>query len=160
MWLNNPFQHIDPLLEMTIASEVFTGDPKSSSNKADTGFFFVKSNEIALEFLKYWELSTAIYPGRDAQSQLELIKEDDVVKVRLGPRIKYLDTALYGGFCQPNKDMSQIHTMHANCCEDLESKIHDLRFVLDDWRRSMIGPSTQNSSWSVPNKCRKRIGRF
>ncbi|XP_034705777.1 uncharacterized protein At4g15970-like [Vitis riparia] len=156
MWLKNPFLYVDPIQDLTIACEVYTGDPKSTSNKADRGFFFVKSTDISVEFLKYWEVAMVLHPDHDAQSVLEMIKEDEVVQFRLRVRIKYLDTVQFSGFCQPNKDMRQVHTMHANCCEDLESKVHDLRLVLDDWRNSMTSLSTPGSSWRVPSKCKEK----
>ena len=156
MWLKNPFQHVDPLLELTIACEVYTGDPRSESNKADGSFFFAKSDDIAVELFRYWELAMVLYPNNDAKSVLEMmIKEDEVVQFTLQPRIKYLDTAYFSGFCQPNINMREAYTMHANCCEDLESKVHDLRLVLDEWRNYfMTNSSIPGSSWRVSRKCR------
>ncbi|KAG4927276.1 hypothetical protein JHK85_053762 [Glycine max] len=31
--------------------------------------------------------------------------------------------------------LREAYTIQANCCDDLESKVHDLRIVLDDWIR-------------------------
>lgn len=51
----------------------------------------------------------------------------------LGMHIKFLDKAYFGGFCQPLKSNSEVYTMQSNCCEKIESKVYDLKLVLDDW---------------------------
>ncbi|GER39801.1 nucleotide-diphospho-sugar transferase family protein, partial [Striga asiatica] len=48
--------------------------------------------------------------------------------------IKFLHTVYYGGFSSQSKDLNLVCTMHANCCAGLDSKIQDLRILLDEWR--------------------------
>ncbi|RVW45097.1 Uncharacterized protein CK203_067672 [Vitis vinifera] len=124
----------------------------------DADVMWLKNPFLYVDLFKTSRLRVAmvLHPDHDAQSVLEMIKEDEVAQFRLRVRIKYLDTVHFSGFCQPNKDMRQVHTMHANCCEDLESKVHDLRLVLDDWRNSMTSLSTPGSSWRVPSKCKEK----
>ncbi|KAH1118993.1 hypothetical protein AAZX31_17G172900 [Glycine max] len=53
-----------------------------------------------------------------------------------GFRAQLVNTSYFGGFCQPSKNMlREAYTIQANCCDDLESKVHDLRIVLGDWIR-------------------------
>ncbi|KAI3947350.1 hypothetical protein MKW92_015439 [Papaver armeniacum] len=57
-------------------------------------------------------------------------------------------------------DMNQVCTMHANCCFGLESKIHDLNLVLDDWRHykslSLSDKSSYKPTWRSQD-CRKKF---
>nr|XP_016432430.1 PREDICTED: uncharacterized protein At4g15970-like [Nicotiana tabacum] len=47
--------------------------------------------------------------------------------------------------------------MHANCCFGLESKLHDLRILLQDWKSFLSLPPAQKISsavsWRVPQNC-------
>ncbi|OEL15135.1 hypothetical protein BAE44_0023845 [Dichanthelium oligosanthes] len=76
----------------------------------------------------------------------------------LGVRIRFLDTAHFGGFCWIyHSDMGAACTMHANCCFGLSNKLYDLRKVLGQWRNyTGLTPQEKKSrkfSWKVPAKC-------
>ncbi|KAF8390626.1 hypothetical protein HHK36_025153 [Tetracentron sinense] len=158
MWFRNPFRHLGE--DITIACDFYMGNPEDTSNRANGGFKYVKSNTMTIEFYKYWHMARVLYPNSHDQYVFEIIKHAKIVK-RLGLQINYLDTAYFGGFCQPSKNMSKVCTMHANCCVGIERRLHDLRLVLDDWKnfsalsqqeKSLIGSSS--SPWRAPNKCK------
>ncbi|KAK0590417.1 hypothetical protein LWI29_026768 [Acer saccharum] len=80
--------------------------------------------------------------------------------------VEYLDAAHFGGFCQQRKNMEEIYTVRANCCENIENKVHDLRMLLDDWR-NFTGLSTEHAglkessfTWRAPEKCKGVQGKF
>ncbi|KAL0446684.1 UNVERIFIED_CONTAM: hypothetical protein Slati_1796300 [Sesamum latifolium] len=76
--------------------------------------------------------------------------------LKIGLKIRFLDTAYFGGFCQPSKDLDLVVTMHANCCLGLENKIHDIKMVIEDWKRYMglmavTGQKNlSNGLWTAP----------
>ncbi|CBI35299.3 unnamed protein product, partial [Vitis vinifera] len=75
---------------------------------------------------------------------------------KIGLKMRFLDTAYFGGFCQRSKDLNLVCTMHANCCVGLGNKIHDLGIMLHDWRKfTSFTPNTNStsSSWTVPQNC-------
>jgi len=75
----------------------------------------------------------------------------------VGAAVRFLDTAVFGGFCQHGKDLGRVATMHANCCVGLENKLFDLKNVLDDWKayraRVTAGDDARGFSWRVPGRC-------
>ncbi|KAI3983545.1 hypothetical protein MKX01_038965 [Papaver californicum] len=89
-----------------------------------------------------------LYPNSHDQAVFEIIKHDPAVNA-MGLRIKYLDTAYFGGFCEPSKDMNK-------------KKLQDLRLVLDNWKNftalstedKILKGSSKTSPWSAPDKCK------
>lgn len=85
-----------------------------------------------------------------------MIKHNPFIK-DIGLKIRFLDTAFFGGFCEPSKDLNLVCTMHANCCIGIGNKMHDLTMALDDWEKyvtlngdeKMLRPQT----WTVPRIC-------
>lgn len=153
MWFRNPIPHFNPQDEVTIPCDL---EPKYGSNKQDRGLFYVKSNDISVEFFNYLKLVGVLYPNTPFESLCEIATEQEIMEM-LGMRIKFLDKVYFGGFCQPLKNNSEVYTMQANCCEKIESKVHDLKLVLDDWS-NFTGQSSNNSlgtlsSWRAPDKC-------
>uniref|UniRef100_A0A3N7FGV3 Nucleotide-diphospho-sugar transferase domain-containing protein n=1 Tax=Populus trichocarpa TaxID=3694 RepID=A0A3N7FGV3_POPTR len=71
--------------------------------------------------------------------------------------MRFLDTAFFGGLCEPSKDLNLVCTMHANCCFGLDSKLHDLGIMLQDWKTFLSLPPTLKRSlsvsWRVPQNC-------
>ncbi|KAL0447621.1 UNVERIFIED_CONTAM: hypothetical protein Slati_1890000 [Sesamum latifolium] len=73
---------------------------------------------------------------------------------------KYDSTNLHnlpnGGF---TKDLDLVVTMHANCCLGLENKIHDIKMVIEDWKRYMglmavmDQKNLSDGSWTAPWRC-------
>ncbi|KZV19793.1 hypothetical protein F511_18792 [Dorcoceras hygrometricum] len=158
MWLRDPFPRFDPDADFQIACDVFKSstDP---SNIPNGGFNYVKSNPRTIKFYRFWYRGRHYFPGKHDQDVLEMIKMSPYIS-EIGLEIRYLDTAFFGGFCEPSKDLDLVCTMHANCCVGLGKKMHDLRMVIEDWRRYMAHQHTSvRGSWSAPWKCRSEINR-
>lgn len=152
MWFRDPFTRFIPETDFQIACDYFRGNPYDLNNAPNGGFTYVKSNYKTKEFYKFWYNSREKYPGKHDQDVLNSIKYDPfLTKIEL--QITFLDTAYFGGFCQPSKDLNRVCTMHANCCVGLDNKVHDLKIMLDDWRKYISNTSHVPSSWSVPQFC-------
>lgn len=157
LWFRNPFLRFFEDADFQIACDHFLGDPYDVQNKPNGGFNFVKSNNRTIQFYKFWYSSQAMYPGYHDQDVLNFIKFDPFIR-DIGLKMRFLDTMYFGGLCEPSKDLNQVCTMHANCCFGLDSKLNDLRMMLQDWKDFMsLKPMLKRSlnlSWSVPDKCR------
>ncbi|KAL2906928.1 hypothetical protein RDABS01_005638 [Bienertia sinuspersici] len=156
MWFRDPFPRFFPDADFQIACDHFSGDSFTVHNRPNGGFNYVISNNRSIEFYKFWYESQENYPGYHDQDVLNFIKHDPFIS-EIGLRMRFLDTAYFGGFCEPSKDMNQVCTMHANCCFGIKSKLHDLKILLQDWRLFMSLPQSlklsQGYSWSVPKNC-------
>lgn len=158
MWFRDPFPHLYLDADFQIACDHYSGDSADvEGNRPNGGFSFVRSNTRSIEFYKYWYAAQETYPGLHDQDVLNRIKHDSFI-TDIGLKMRFLNTNYFGGFCEPSKDLNQVCTMHANCCFGLESKLHDLRILLQDWRRFMsLPPMLKRSSilfWRVPQNCR------
>lgn len=134
LWLRSPFSNFNPSYELTISCS-FPSDGQVGDYVQDGGILYLRSNAIAIEFFKYWKVTKVLYPNTNAEESLctTIMQSKDICD-SYGFRVKYVDTIYFGGFCQLSKDMlREAYTIHANCCGDLTSKVHDLRNVLDDW---------------------------
>ncbi|PKI54861.1 hypothetical protein CRG98_024744 [Punica granatum] len=156
MWFRDPFPQFFIDVDFQIACDHYTGDSEDMENRPNGGFNYVQSNNRSIEFYKFWYSSRETYPGYHDQDVFNFIKYDTFV-TEIGLKIRFLDTAYFGGFCEPSEDLNQVCTMHANCCVGLDSKIHDLRILLQDWKRySSLPPTLKRSlitSWRVPQNC-------
>ncbi|KAL0312283.1 UNVERIFIED_CONTAM: hypothetical protein Sradi_5627600 [Sesamum radiatum] len=140
MWFRNPFLHFyADDTDFQIACDHFGGNPDDLNNAPNGGFKYVKSNNRTIEFYKLWYKSREVFPGKHDQDVLNHIKHNPYLK-QIGLKIKFLDTAFFGGFCQPSKDLNLVTTMHANCCAGLDNKINDLTILLDDWQEYLALP--------------------
>ncbi|KAL5995385.1 hypothetical protein ACLOJK_025444 [Asimina triloba] len=152
MWLRNPLPHFT-----SGADIIFSGDTSDWSNRENGGFYYVRSTDMTVEFYKYWYMQGALYPGLDEQHVFNIIHP---VVHEIGLRIQFLDPAYFGGFCQQTSaDLNRIRTMHASCCVGVESKLNDLRLVLEDWR-NFTALSTQEKTikgvaWRAPSMCKQ-----
>lgn len=157
MWLRDPFQHFYSEADFQIACDQFYGNSYDVNNRPNGGFNFVKSNNRTIQFYKFWYTSREAYPGKHDQDVLNMIKGDPFI-TNIGLKMRFLDTAYFGGFCEPSRDLNRVCTMHANCCIGLENKLHDLRILLEDWKKYISLPPNMTasppSSWSVPQDCR------
>ncbi|CAN6302448.1 unnamed protein product [Urochloa humidicola] len=155
VWFRNPLPHFYADGDFQIACDHFTGDPDDLSNSPNGGFAYVRSNKETIEFYRFWYAAREKHPGLHDQYVLNSIKSDPVV-AELGVKIKFLSTELFGGLCEPSRNMSRVCTMHANCCIGLSRKISDLNAMLQDWRRFMALPreDKRSVSWTVPRNCR------
>ncbi|PIN15318.1 hypothetical protein CDL12_12039 [Handroanthus impetiginosus] len=156
MWFRNPFPHFFRNTNFQISCDAFWGNPNDLKNGPNGGFNYVKSSNQTIEFYKFWYKSRELYPGNHDQDVLNKIKHHPFIK-QIGLEIKFLDTAYFGGFCQPSKNLDLVCTMHANCCAGLDNKIHDLKILLQDWKNYRFLPRSvrknRASSWSVPQRC-------
>ncbi|KAK7354330.1 hypothetical protein VNO80_19790 [Phaseolus coccineus] len=161
LWLRSPFINLNPVNELTISCNVLS-DGQGGSYLYDEGIFFLKANAISFEFFKYWKLTKFLFPNNPAEESLcTTIKERQAVADSYGFRIQLVNTSYFGGFCQLNKDIfKEVYTIQANCCDDLKSKVHDLRIVLDDWIRFRKRASGENALDKMalrwPQKCSRR----
>lgn len=156
MWFRDPFPRFYSDADFQIACDHFLGSSYDLENRPNGGFNFVRSSNRSIEFYKFWYNSREVYPGYHDQDVLNIIKFDAFV-IDLDLKMRFLNTANFGGFCEPSKDFNSVCTMHANCCFGLGNKIHDLRIMLEDWKQYMsLAPSlkiSSISSWRVPQNC-------
>ncbi|XP_051144747.1 uncharacterized protein At4g15970 isoform X2 [Andrographis paniculata] len=161
LWFRDPFPEFDPDVDFQIACDHFTGIHEDIENRPNGGFKFVRSNNRSIEFYKFWYSSRKRYPGLHDQDVLNRIKNDSFT-INSGIKMRFLDTALFGGFCEPGQDLNEVCTMHANCCFGLDSKLHDLRILLEDWKNYLSLPPTSKlyvPSWRVPQNCRLDVDK-
>ncbi|KZV31708.1 hypothetical protein F511_00512 [Dorcoceras hygrometricum] len=159
MWLRDPFPRFYPNADFQIACDHYYEELGSTdvSNSPNGGFNYVKSNNKTIKLYKFWYKGRDYFPGKHDQDVLNMIKMDPYV-TNLDMEMRFLNTAYFGGFCEPSKDLDLVITMHANCCIGLENKIHDIQMVIDDWKRYMeLGPTGERNSstrsWTVPRRC-------
>ncbi|ESW14823.1 hypothetical protein PHAVU_007G020400 [Phaseolus vulgaris] len=156
MWFRNPFPKFHVDADFQIACDHFTGRSDDVKNKPNGGFNFVKSNNRSIEFYKFWYSSRETYPGYHDQDVLNFIKTNPFISY-IGLKMRFLDTSNFGGLCEPSRDLNHVCTMHANCCFGLDSKLHDLRILLQDWKHYLSLPPSLKKlsvvSWRVPQKC-------
>ncbi|KAF5740463.1 hypothetical protein HS088_TW11G00532 [Tripterygium wilfordii] len=147
MWLRNPIPNFIPNHQMTIACHP---DMTTKMVLEDGGYFFMKSDDISMEFFPTLNMVRVLYTNLQNLSLCQAIVEEKPP----GASITFIDREYYGGFCAATKDMSRVCTIRANCCDSVESKIHDLKLVLDDWRNFTAGPERTNSLFRAPDKCK------
>ncbi|KAM2658317.1 hypothetical protein EV2_021037 [Malus domestica] len=156
MWFRDPFPQFYEDADFQIACDNFLGNSDDLQNRPNGGFNYVKSNSRSIAFYKFWYSSRETYPGFHDQDVLNIIKFDPTT-FSIGLKIKFLDTAYFGGFCEPSKDLNQVCTMHANCCYGLDSKLHDLRIMVRNWKRFVSLPPDLKRDlmlpWGVPQNC-------
>ncbi|KAF8755693.1 hypothetical protein HU200_011160 [Digitaria exilis] len=109
MWLRDPFRHINLYADVTMSCDGFSGSPESRENSPNTGFYYVKSTG-----------KMAMVPRKARPNGLRGIKRE--LAARLGVRIAFLDTALFGTFCA---FLGGI---------DDRNKVHELRSVVAAWK--------------------------
>uniref|UniRef100_A0A5B7B9Z2 Nucleotide-diphospho-sugar transferase domain-containing protein n=1 Tax=Davidia involucrata TaxID=16924 RepID=A0A5B7B9Z2_DAVIN len=156
MWFRDPFPRFYFDADFQIACDHFSGSSLDLENRPNGGFTFVRSNNRSIEFYKFWYSSRETYPGNHDQDVLNNIKYDSFI-TDIDLKMRFLNTAYFGGLCEPSKDFNLVCTMHANCCFGLDSKLHDLRIMLQDWKQYLSLPlSLKRSSilsWRVPWNC-------
>lgn len=156
VWLQDPFPQFDRDADFQISCDRYNGNPRSRKNEPNGGFNYAKSNNRTIWFYRFWYSSRNTYPGLHDQDVLNKIKYDRFL-YKIGLRMRFLDTAYFGGFCQHGKDFNKVCTMHANCCFGMDNKVHDLKLVLEDWKRfTSLPPSKKplrSPSWRAPQNC-------
>ncbi|XP_015893799.4 uncharacterized protein At4g15970 [Ziziphus jujuba] len=156
MWLRSPFEDIHGTKEITIPCDIDSDDAQGGSNTPDSGLFYVKSNEFSIEIFRYWKVEGVLYPNSHVDTLCNEVMINQEFIGMLGGGITFLSTDYYGGFCQPSYNLSEVYTIHGNCCDSIESKVYDLRLVLDDWRKFNALSSSDGLGffpWRAPSKC-------
>ncbi|KAF7819436.1 nucleotide-diphospho-sugar transferase family protein [Senna tora] len=156
MWLRSPLSHFHTLKELSISCD-FSSYEQRGGNVQDGGLFYLKASVASLEFFKLWNVRKVQYPNSQVDKSfcMNIMKSRDAIEA-YGVRIQYVSATYFGGFCQLNKDkFSEAYSMHANCCEELRSKVHDLKLVLDDWInfRSHSSKNYTALRLRAPQKC-------
>ncbi|XP_031382781.1 uncharacterized protein At1g28695-like [Punica granatum] len=134
LWFRNPFPLLGRYDAMVMAPK-HASDSQSITKSPGGGFFYMHSNEIALEFLKLWNFERILYPDSDTQSTLEMIlQSSDEFLGFLRNKMSYLDTVDYEDFCQGSVDLRRVYIARVNCSTESEHKIHDVEILLDSWK--------------------------
>uniref|UniRef100_A0A0E0JSW9 Nucleotide-diphospho-sugar transferase domain-containing protein n=1 Tax=Oryza punctata TaxID=4537 RepID=A0A0E0JSW9_ORYPU len=160
VWFRDPFRHIKLYADMAVSCDRISGDADDDVDRSspNTGFYYVKSTKRTVEMLRRWQAARSRFPPDNDQGIFNAIKRE-LAGGELHIKIVFLDTALFGGFCQyHDDDVGRVCTMHANCCVGLENKVHDLTNVLADWKNYTSLPPPEKKSakfrWTVPAKCK------
>ncbi|KAK7364176.1 hypothetical protein VNO80_12630 [Phaseolus coccineus] len=157
MWLRDPFKHFYKDADFQIACDAFNGNSTDINNSPNAGFKYAKSNNRTIWFYKFWINSRSSYPELNEQDVLNRIKMHPSIS-NMKVKIRFLSTSYFGGFCEVSKDLNKVTTMHANCCVGLNNKVHDLKILLEDWKRyiglSQYDKTESHPSWSVPQSCK------
>ncbi|CAN6209908.1 unnamed protein product [Urochloa humidicola] len=157
LWFRPPFPRLPGGADVVMSSDFFVGDPASPGNYPNGGLLYVRASPKAVAFYEHWEGSRERFPGKHEQYVFDMIVKEGV-PARIGATVRFLDTAVFGGFCQHGKDLGKVATMHANCCVGLENKLFDLKNVLEDWKeyRKRVAAGRGDAwgfSWRVPGRC-------
>nr|XP_027082127.1 uncharacterized protein At4g15970-like [Coffea arabica] len=156
LWFRDPFRRFYSDADFQIACDHFGFNSTDLNNSPNSGFIYVRSNNMTIQFYKFWCKSREAYPSKHDQDVLNMIKFDPFIS-KIGLKIRFLDTAYFGGICEPSKDLNVVCTMHANCCTSLETKAHGLQMMIDDWKIYMTKPGnrTKPHPWTSARYCSK-----
>ncbi|RLN03450.1 uncharacterized protein C2845_PM13G17470 [Panicum miliaceum] len=148
MWLRDPFRHINLYADVTMSCDAFSGDPESLKNSPNTGFYYVKSTARTVAMVRYWRAARPRFPPHHDQKIFDNIKRE--LAGELGVRIAFLDTALFGTFCEFRDGIDGgVCTMHANCCIGLDNKVRELRGVVAAWKNYTALPPAEKEAGKV-----------
>lgn len=161
MWLRNPFTRLsnDTNEDLQISTDRYLGDPRSTRQDINTGFYFVRSNNKTITLFEIWYSKKDNSTGQKEQDVLQDLVRHGIT-TQLGIGVRFMDTLYFSGFCQNSKDFREVTTVHANCCRGITAKVADLKAVLRDWKRfKMLETSmtnlTKTVAWSHHDKCGK-----
>ncbi|GMP23786.1 hypothetical protein CsSME_00001258 [Camellia sinensis var. sinensis] len=156
IWLRNPFPRLNPneTIDLQISTDVFYGDEWSESNKINTGFYMIRSNNKTIALFDNWYAKKDNSTGMKEQDVLEMLMHEGVFK-GLGLRVRFLDTLFFSGFCQKSSDVSAVVTVHANCCRSISAKLTDLMDVIHHWKtfKNLPTNETLTIEWSRHLAC-------
>jgi hypothetical protein len=156
MWFRDPFPHLSEEADFQIACDHFNHDPHDINNLPNGGFVYVRSNARTVGFYQYWFESRLLHPKQHDQDVFNYIKTTRQFR-GYNMKIEFLDTKYFGGFCEVSQDMSQVCTMHANCCTGLPRKIFDLKLTMADWSQYQSLTAEQKRDqrvfWQAPKEC-------
>ncbi|KAF8008807.1 hypothetical protein BT93_K2452 [Corymbia citriodora subsp. variegata] len=159
MWLRDPFPRLSPedTIDLQFSNDRFNGDEWSQANPINTGFYMVRSNNRTVALFREWYQRKNAFLGVKEQDVLDRMMHEGMF-ARLGLRVRFLDTALFSGFCEDSRDVRVVSTVHANCCRTIKAKVADLTKVFHDWKRFKSSPPLANDTvpfaWSQHSACK------
>nr|BAJ93085.1 predicted protein [Hordeum vulgare subsp. vulgare] len=147
-WFRDPRVHITAAADITTSSDFYFGDPDDLGNYPNTGFIYFKATARNARAMAYWHAARARFPDNHDQFVFNEIKRE-LAAPPIGVRIRFVDSAHVSGFCQLGRDLNRIATVHMTCCIGLENKLHDLRRVVEDWRRYVSRPEWERRAGKI-----------
>lgn len=162
VWLRNPFAKLSPnqTLDLQTSVDYFTGDPRPEHNVINTGFFYIRSNNKTISMLEAWYAQKNKSGGND-QQVLQGLMEGGLFG-QVGLQVRFLETRHFSGFCQDSPDVSEVTTVHANCCRHINAKYRDLTAVLREWKQfkaavtthpENVSDITRDFKWPAHTNC-------
>ncbi|XP_039067057.1 uncharacterized protein At4g15970-like [Hibiscus syriacus] len=151
MWLRNPLSKLVANFDLSIGCGLYPIDAKTFGIEGDGGFFHLKANARTIEFIRICNMNRVLYPDSEHQSLCKISEKQEYVGL-IGVEENF------GSLCLPC-DLNQKLTVQANCCDDIDSKIHDMKLVLNDWRNFVhlssnnVSSNRSSVSWRAPVKC-------
>ncbi|KAI8564444.1 hypothetical protein RHMOL_Rhmol03G0182100 [Rhododendron molle] len=153
LWLRNPFSILSPneTFDFQIACDSYQGNKPCPVNN---GFTIVRSNNKTISLYDTWYEKRKVYVGKNEQAVVEYLIRDGLFK-DLGLNDRFLDTLYFSGFCQNNRDIRSVVTVHANCCIAISAKLTNLTTVIHDWERAKKLSANEMSTfeWSEHTAC-------
>ncbi|VAH83742.1 unnamed protein product [Triticum turgidum subsp. durum] len=147
-WFRDPRVHITAAADITTSSDFYFGDPDDLGNYPNTGFIYFKATARNARAMAYWHAARARFPENHDQFVFNEIKRE-LAAPPIGVRIRFVDSKHVSGFCQLGRDLNRIATVHMTCCIGLENKLHDLRRVVEDWRRYVSRPEWERRAGKI-----------
>ncbi|VAH83734.1 unnamed protein product [Triticum turgidum subsp. durum] len=147
-WFRDPRVHITAAADITTSSDFYFGDPDDLGNYPNTGFIYFKATARNARAMAYWHAARARFPENHDQFVFNEIKRE-LAAAPIGVRIRFVDSKHVSGFCQLGRDLNRIATVHMTCCIGLENKLHDLRRVVEDWRRYVSRPEWERRAGKI-----------
>ncbi|KAE8706289.1 hypothetical protein F3Y22_tig00110402pilonHSYRG00094 [Hibiscus syriacus] len=157
MWLRNPLSKLEPNSDLSIRCELYPIDAKTFGIKGDGGFFHLKANARTIEFIRICNMNRVLYPDSEHQSLCKISEKEEYVGL-IGVDVSYFGEESFCRLCLPC-GLNQILTVQANCRDNIDSKIHDMKLVLDDWRNFLqlssnnVSSNRSSVSWRAPVRC-------
>lgn len=156
MWLRNPFSrlNLNETFDLQISTDKFNGKERSKTNRINTGFYMIRSNNKTIALFNSWYARKDNSTGMKEQDVLQtLMKERAFRDLRLS--VRFLDTLYFSGFCKDSKDVRAVVTVHANCCRSIRAKVTDLTTVIRDWKRFKRDSTNETLTfvWSNHTAC-------
>uniref|UniRef100_A0ACD6ANQ0 Uncharacterized protein n=1 Tax=Avena sativa TaxID=4498 RepID=A0ACD6ANQ0_AVESA len=146
VWFRNPLLRIPVGADIAISCDQFYGqDPYDVWKNANGGFLYARPSARTIAFFKGWYEARLAHPGKHDQDVFDKVKKD--LSLKHDVAVHLVDTAYFGGFCQPKKDFRQLCTFHGNCLTGLRMKLDVLRDLLNHWKQFKItGPQGEKRS--------------
>ncbi|KAH7841663.1 hypothetical protein Vadar_032794 [Vaccinium darrowii] len=157
MWLRNPFSRLNnEAFDLQISTVQFNGTEWSKANRINAGFYMVQSNNKTIALFNSWCARKDNSTGMNEQDVLQSLLQ----QIDLDLSVRYLDTLYFSGFCEDSRDVRDVVTVHANCCQSISAKLADLTTVIGDWKRFKKNSMNETFTfgWSEHVACKNSWG--